>query len=109
MPPVTPSLLIGNVVVFLLQTQTGSLLDGFALWPPGAGFAPWQLVTYGFLHSGFAHIFFNMLGLWMFGSHIERLFGSRSFLLYYFACLVSAALCQLLVVSMAGGPPVPTV
>jgi membrane associated rhomboid family serine protease len=111
MPPVTQSLLIANVVVFLLQTQTGDLLDNwFALWPLGSGyFAPWQLLTYGFLHGGFAHIFFNMLGLWMFGSDIERLFGSRYFLAYYFACLLSAALTQLVVVSLAGGPAFPTV
>jgi membrane associated rhomboid family serine protease len=109
MPPVTQSLLIANVLVFLLQTQTGDQLDvWFALWPPGAGFAPWQLVTYGFLHGGIPHIFFNMLGLWMFGSDVERLFGSRYFLAYYFACLVSAALCQLLIVSLAGGPAFPT-
>jgi membrane associated rhomboid family serine protease len=111
MPPVTQSLLIANVLVFLLQTQTGEGLEvWFALWPVGSGyFAPWQLVTYGFLHGGFAHIFFNMLGLYMFGSDIERLFGSRYFLAYYFACLLSAALCQLLVVSLAGGPAFPTV
>jgi membrane associated rhomboid family serine protease len=110
MPPITQSLLIANVVMFLLQSQTGDSLETwFALWPLGSGlFAPWQLVTYGFLHGGFAHIFFNMLGLWMFGSDIERLFGSRYFLAYYFACLVSAALCQLLVVSLAGGPAFPT-
>src|SRR5215831_8875476 len=109
MPPVTQSLLIANVVIFLLQTQTGNLLDPLALWPLSQGFAPWQLVTYGFLHGGFAHIFFNMLGLYMFGSDIERLFGSRYFLAYYFACLVSAALCQLLVLALAGSPAFPTV
>jgi membrane associated rhomboid family serine protease len=109
MPPVTQSLLIANVVVFLLQTQTGNALEyWFALWPLSHGFAPWQLVTYGFLHGGYPHIFFNMLGLWMFGSDIERLFGSRYFIAYYFACLVSAALCQLVVVSLAGGPAFPT-
>ena len=55
MPPVTQSLLIANVVVFLLQTQTGNALEyWFALWPLSHGFAPWQLVTYGFLHGGFA-------------------------------------------------------
>jgi membrane associated rhomboid family serine protease len=109
MPPITQSLLIANVAVFLLQTQTGDLLDPLALWPLSHGFAPWQLVTYGFLHGGWAHIFFNMLGLYMFGSDIERLFGSRYFLAYYFACLVSAALCQLLVIALAGGPGFPTV
>jgi membrane associated rhomboid family serine protease len=45
----------------------------------------------------------------MFGSDIERLFGSRYFLAYYFACLLSAALTQLVVVSLAGGPAFPTV
>ena len=111
MPPVTQSLLIANVAVFLLQSSTGGSLENwFALWPPGSGlFAPWQIVTYGFLHGGLAHIFFNMLGLYMFGSDIERLFGTRYFLTYYFACLVSAALCQLIVTALVGGPPVPTV
>jgi rhomboid family protein len=111
MPPVTQSLLIANVAVFLLQASTGGELETlFALWPLGSRFAPWQLVTYGFLHNpdGFGHIFFNMLGLWMFGSDIERLFGSRYFLIYYFACLVSAGLCQLVFTAIAGGPAVAT-
>ena len=103
MPPVTQSLLIANVVVFLLQTQTGNALEyWFALWPLSHGFAPWQLVTYGFLHGGFAHIFFNMLGLYMFGGPIERVFGSRRYLVYYFVCVVSAAITQLLVAGMMG-------
>jgi membrane associated rhomboid family serine protease len=96
--------------VFLLQqSPIGGLLENwFVLWPLGHGFAFWQLVTYGFLHGGIAHIFFNMLGLYMFGSDIERLFGSRYFLFYYFACLVAAALTQLVFTAIAGGPPVPT-
>jgi rhomboid family protein len=111
MPPITQSLLIANVAVFLLQASSNVPLENwFALWPLGSGlFAPWQMVSYGFLHGGFAHIFFNMLGLYMFGSDIERLFGSRYFITYYFACLVSAALCQLVFTALAGGPPIPTV
>jgi len=110
-PPVTQALLLVNVGVFLLQLASGDTLElMFALWPLGSGyFAPWQVVTYGFLHGGYAHIFFNMLGLYMFGSDIERLFGSRYFVAYYFACLVAAALSQLVVTALAGGPPVPTV
>ncbi|HYU69656.1 MAG TPA: rhomboid family intramembrane serine protease [Burkholderiales bacterium] len=109
MPPVTQTLLIANVAVFLLQSASGGQLEAwFALWPPGYGFWMWQLVTYGFLHGGIGHIFFNMLGLYMFGSDIERLFGSRYFLAYYFACLVAAALSQLVFTAIAGGPPVPT-
>jgi len=109
MPPVTQALLITNVAVFLLQSATGGLLEAwFALWPPGHGFGIWQLLTYGFLHGGLAHIFFNMFALYMFGSDIERLFGARYFLAYYLACVVSAALCQLAVTGVMGAPPFPT-
>src|SRR5260221_6903610 len=109
MPPVTQTLLIANVAVFLLQSAGGGVLEEwFALWPPGHGFAIWQLLTYGFLHGGIAHIFFHMLRLYMFRSDIERLFGSRYFLADYLACLVAAALTQLVFTSIAGGPPVPT-
>jgi membrane associated rhomboid family serine protease len=107
LPPVTRALLIANVAVYLLQILTGdALLIHFALWPLGTppgeyaglpGFEPWQLVTYSFLHGGFTHIAFNMLALWMFGGPIERLFGSRPFALYYFACVLGAAVTQLLV------------
>src|SRR5258707_14088339 len=108
MPPVTQTLLIANVAVFLLQSASGGVLEEwFALWPPGHGFAIWQLLTYGFLHGGIAHIFFNMLGLYMFGSDIERLFGSRLFLAYYLACLIPAALTQLVFPLIADAPALP--
>jgi membrane associated rhomboid family serine protease len=117
MPPVTQALLIANVAVFLLQLSGsgGSLVAWFALWPPASGpnplpaFEPWQLVSYSFLHGGLAHIFFNMLALYMFGSDLERLFGSRYYLAYYFACVVSAALCHLAVTGWLGAAPYPTV
>jgi len=110
MPPVTQALLIANIAVFLLQSVGGGQLElFFALWPPGHGFAPWQLLTYAFLHGGIGHIFFNMLALYMFGSDIERLFGSRYFLTFYFASVISAALCQLLFTAVTGAPPFPTI
>lgn len=110
MPPVTLALLIANVAVFLME---GLLpLDVFALWPPGgfeSRFQPWQLVSYAFLHGGFTHIFFNMLALYMFGGQIERLYGPRFFPLYYFGCVVSAALVHLVITSWMGAPQVPMV
>lgn len=117
LPPITQALLIANVAVFLLQSAFGAaLIIWFGLWPPlpsGPVIAPsfqiWQLVTYAFLHGSLAHLFFNMLALYMFGSEVERLFGSRFYLKYYFASVVTAALCHLVVSSWAGGPPVPTV
>jgi membrane associated rhomboid family serine protease len=116
MPPATQALLIANVIVFLLEAAGFAwLFAWFALWPPGSsalgapGFEPWQLVTYSFLHGNMAHIFFNMLALYMFGSDIERLFGSRFFVAYYFAAVVAAALCHLIVTALLGSPPYPTV
>jgi membrane associated rhomboid family serine protease len=109
--PVTSALLLANVALFLLE-GTDAELGRLALWPPGgldSAFEPWQLITYSFLHANLAHIFFNMLGLYMFGSEVERLFGSRFFALYYFGAVVSAALCHLVVTGMLGLPPVPMV
>jgi membrane associated rhomboid family serine protease len=102
--------------VYLLQMLTGdTLIVHFALWPLGPsqfadvpGFEPWQLVTYSFLHGGLTHIAFNMLALWMFGGPIERLFGSREFTLYYFVCVVGAAVAQLLVNAYWTGGYYPT-
>jgi membrane associated rhomboid family serine protease len=111
--PVTQALLIANVIVFLLQSGSGlPILKWFALWPPGgvvSYFEPWQMVTYGFLHGDIAHIVFNMFGLYTFGASVERLFGSRFYALYYLACVVSAALCHLVVTSWMGGQQVPMV
>jgi len=112
MPPVTQALIFANIAVYLLGGLNVLALDDFALWPPGgfeSRFAPWQLVTYAFLHGGLAHIFFNMLGLYMFGAEVERLFGSRFYAAYYFGCVVSAALTHLVVTSWMGGPAIPTV
>jgi membrane associated rhomboid family serine protease len=116
MPPATQALLIANVAVFLLQMGTNApLVAWFALWPPGTGisslptFEPWQLITYSFLHGGIAHIFFNMFALYMFGGDIERLFGSRFFLAYYFVSVIAAGICHLVVSSWMGATIYPTV
>jgi membrane associated rhomboid family serine protease len=109
MPPVTTSLIVANVALFLLYTSVGDVLAPLALWPIGAsqftgvGFAPWQLVTYAFLHGNIMHLLFNMFALYMFGGAIEQVFGSRRYLAYYVVCVISAALTQLLVAMMTGG------
>jgi rhomboid family protein len=120
LPPVTRFLIIANVAIYVAELVTGSLLiDLFALWPigqePAGGgwasrFYPWQLVTYSFLHApdNLFHVFFNMLALWMFGSDIERVFGQRRYFVYYFCCVLTAALAQLIVSIMSGGPAYPT-
>jgi membrane associated rhomboid family serine protease len=115
-PPITRLLLIINIAVYLLQqVYNDPLIVWLALWPfntPASfvsSFQPWQVITYGFLHGGLLHIGFNMLGLYIFGSEIERVFGSRRFLIYYLGCLFAAALTQLAISAFSGGPAMPTV
>ena len=102
LPPVTQALLIANVVVFLLQWALGrSAMLPLELWPIGSGmvesggFRPWQLLTSGFMHGDFGHLFFNMLALWMFGAPLEQTWGEKRFLAFYLACLIGGSLCQL--------------
>lgn len=108
LPPVTRGLLIANVAVFLLQWALGEAATApFMLWPLGdAGamsFLPWQLLSYGFMHGGFFHLFFNMLVLFMFGAPLEHVWGPRRFLQFYLACILGAGLCQLAVGSWMVG------
>jgi membrane associated rhomboid family serine protease len=105
-PPVTLFLLIANVAVYLLQSATGdTLLIDFALVAAGGQlvqlrFEPWQVVTYAFLHGSWTHLGFNMLALYMFGGPLEELWGRRPFLVFYFACVIAAALTQLAVMGV---------
>ncbi len=109
-PQVTKILLIACTAVFLLRELTGQWLDlWFALWPLGSGmFGPWQVLTYAFLHGDTFHLFFNMLGLWMFGSELERLWGARRYMHFIAAGVLAAAVAQLLVTAVLGsrGPTV---
>ena len=98
LPPVTQALLLINVAAFFLDQILGRQLTlWLALWPIGPNFMPWQVASYSFLHGGFVHLFFNMLGLWMFGSELERVWGQKRYIQFYAASVLSAALMQLLV------------
>ena len=101
--PVTRALLLINVAVFFLARLFGGGIESvFALWPLGTNFLPWQVATYAFLHGSFEHLFFNMLGLWMFGSELERIWGEKRFLQFYAASVLAAALTQLVVTAVMG-------
>lgn len=124
-PPVVKALLIANGIVFAAQMGgwDAALTKWFALWPaytPEVArygralvavpqFEFWQLLTYGFLHGGLGHLFFNLLALWMFGRQIENSWGSRRFATYYFTCVIGAGLVQLIVVTFFSQNIVPTV
>ena len=103
MAPVTRTILIVTVAMYLLQTVSQTQLLQFALWPLGPLFRPWQLVSYAFLHGSAAHIFFNMFAVYMFGSELERYWGARRFLFLYLSSIVFAAVAQLLVARLSGG------
>ena len=60
-------------------------------------FEVWQLATYMFLHGGIFHILFNMLALWMFGVELERTWGTRYFLKFYFVTGIGAAVLTVLI------------
>src|SRR4029453_4389539 len=103
MPPVTLALVVANVAVFLLQNVLPGLVGPFALWPVGAGFLPWQVLSYAFLHGSLLHLAFNMFALYMFGSAIERVFGGRRYLIYCVVSVLAAAITQLIFSAMSGG------
>lgn len=117
--PVVTNLLLLNAAVFFFTTTTAPAiaLEYFALWPVLGveadplmpGFYPWQLITYAFLHGNFFHLAINMFVLWMFGKPIESQWGSVMFLVFYFFCIVGAALVQMLITALGIVPPVPAV
>jgi rhomboid family protein len=115
-PPGTQALLIANCAIYVLQILglEPVLVTWFALWPigatdaGGAPFWPWQLISYSFLHASPTHLLLNMFALWMFGGQVEAVYGRSRFLTYYFVCVISAGLTQLLVTTVMGavGPTV---
>lgn len=99
LPEVTKNLLAINVLMFLativMEKQGISLVNMLGLhFFKASDFAPYQFVTYMFMHGGFSHLFFNMFALYMFGSVLERVWGAKRFLIYYFVAGIGAGLLQ---------------
>lgn len=102
MPPITKNLLIINVLFFLASIVAGKygidLNNALGLhFFMASDFKIYQFITYMFMHGGFAHLFFNMFALWMFGTTLERVFGPKRFLIYYMICGIGAGIVQELV------------
>lgn len=96
--PFIRALIIANVVGYVLQILFGyALIEWFGLQPDWASFKPWQLVTYSFLHGSPTHLLFNMFGVWMFGTELERVWDAKRIAILYFASVITAALTQLLI------------
>lgn len=100
-PPVTKNLIIINFIVWVVEAVFPSFSDtiirylGLHLFS-ASHFNPAQIITYLFVHSPSSpfHVFFNMFTLWMFGSMLERIWGSKRYFVFYFVCGIGAALVQ---------------
>jgi membrane associated rhomboid family serine protease len=98
--PVVFNLIIINALVFVAQwvmdKQGDMLTINIALFPIDSPyFKPHQVITHMFAHGGIGHIFFNMFTLFMFGSSLERFWGSKKFLLFYMLSGLGSAIALL--------------
>jgi len=100
--PAVLNLIIINVIAFVAQITFGGLsgeskvTDLFALHHYRSDeFGIQQIITHMFMHGSFMHLFFNMFALYTFGAMIERMWGPKKFLIFYFICGIGAAVVQL--------------
>src|SRR5215213_5370629 len=96
--PAIKLLIIANVVAYLASLVVPALIIKFAIVPAAVfeQLAVWQVVSYMFLHGSIGHLLINMLSLWMFGTELERMWGTRFFTKYYFITGIGAGLTTLL-------------
>jgi membrane associated rhomboid family serine protease len=98
-------ILIGlNVAAFLLSLVAPGVILRFGLSPASTlgSLQIWQPLTYMFLHGGIFHLLFNMLALWMFGTELERMWGSRFFTRFYLVAGIGAAFTTIVLSFMPG-------
>ncbi len=93
-PTAIKNIIIINALVMIMTSLNENFMyEKFALFYPTSPFFHWwQPVTHMFMHGGFWHLFFNMYTLYIFGSVLERIWGTRKFLIFYFVTGLGAAL-----------------
>ncbi len=107
LPKPTPAvkyLLIINLGVFVVQMfadRDRSMIHLFGV-TVAEFWQPWRYLTFQFLHGGFRHLFFNMLGVYFLGSALERSWGAKRFLRFYLTCGVVAGLAYVVIGALAG-------
>jgi membrane associated rhomboid family serine protease len=102
--PMTPwvtRILIANVGVFIVIQTSPGLYQDLAFYPPVVLFRPWTVISYMFLHAGFGHLFFNMIGLFFFGPRLEMKLGGSTFLRFYIFAGIGGAISQALFATAA--------
>lgn len=101
-PVVSIGIIVVCALIYGLQMSSESFFrssfEQLALWPVFSGyFEAWQLLTYGFLHGSFNHIFFNMFAVFMFGFPLEKTWGAQRYAKFYGVCILGAGFIQLMV------------
>lgn len=93
-PTAVKNIIIINVLVMVMTMLNENFMyEKFALFYPTSPFFHWwQPLTHMFMHGGFWHLFFNMYTLWIFGTVLERIWGTKKFLVFYFVTGLGAAL-----------------
>ena len=102
MQQVTPLILVLiviNVALFLINSLTTFELNQWLAlyYPDNPQYGIWQYVTSMFMHGSLPHLLFNMFGLYMFGSALEKVWGQQKFLFFYFAAGIGAGIIYTLV------------
>jgi membrane associated rhomboid family serine protease len=100
--PLTPAvkwIIWTNVAAFVATVIRHDFIDVLGVVPSDVieHYRLWQPITYMFIHAGPSHILFNMLGIWMFGVELERMWGTKFFLRYYAVTGIGAALTTIFV------------
>lgn len=102
-PKAVKHIILINACMLVLSMLDGHLMDRlFALNPISFIYKPWQLVTYMFMHGSIGHLFFNMYTLYIFGSVLENIWGTKKFLTFYFITGIGAGLFNILVQHLTG-------
>lgn len=100
MPVAVKNLLLLNLLFFVATFVARNVYEINLIWYLGMKyfgsphFQPFQIFTHMFMHGGFSHILFNMFGLLMFGSVLERFMGTKKFLILYLVAGLSAAVSE---------------
>lgn len=102
-PKAVKHIILINVLMLVLTYLNNPLMSKwFALNPITFLWKPWQLVTYMFMHGSLGHLFFNMYTLFIFGSVLENVWGTKKFLTFYFVTGIGAALVNIGVQYLTG-------
>ena len=93
LPAAVKNIIIINIMVMIMTSLNEDFMyEKFALFYPTSPFYHWwQPLTHMFMHGGCGHLFFNMYTLFIFGTHLERIWGTRKFLIFYFVTGIGAA------------------